>query len=300
MKKFWLYLLTLAALMPVLAGCGSEPAPTAAEAYLAGHTEEEIFARFEEAPYFFQDFDDPTEITNHNLYSFAMLHEKDEWHNKEEHLFYIPLADLYAIWDEYLPEYNFDTDWLKDNFDAETQTIIVGVTGMGSGGAWYRLISRAEAIDADNVAVTLLGSFEDYDYDEPLYWEEYITAKIIDGNAKFTSLHRQSRDAAPEVSADQAIEALRENLLTAYENTYGEYQPSDTPPDIYTADKDRLAYIIPRLSVSEENEYFYVIPVIWDFWVNKCSGQIYVHYQGLEDSLTPFDPASDTALSFAG
>lgn len=34
-------------------------------------------------------------------------------------------------------------------------------------------------------------------------------------------------------------------------------------------DKDRLAYIIPRLSVSEENEYFYVIPVIWDFWVNK-------------------------------
>lgn len=65
-------------------------------------------------------------------------------------------------------------------------------------------------------------------------------------------------------------------------------------------DKDRLAYIIPRLSVSEENKYFYVIPGIWDFWVNKTSGQIYVHYQGLDDTLTPFDPASDTALSFAG
>lgn len=185
MRKF-LAMTILAALL--LAGCGAEPAQTPAQAYLADHTETEIYEHFVQAPYFFQDFDDPAEITTRNLYGFAMLHERDSWYNEADRLFYIPLADIYEILDEYLPDYNFDLDGLQEDFDEANQQIVTTATGMGSGGANYEGVVQAEVIDDENIKVTLLGSFEDYDYAAPVYWEVYITARIIDGEAKFTSL----------------------------------------------------------------------------------------------------------------
>ena len=103
-----------------------------------------------------------------------------------------------------------------------------------------------------------------------------------------------------EFSSDDAVELLKEQLIIAYENTYGEFVPSDEEPSTFTDDKERLSYIIPRLTVKDETDQYYIIPVIWDFYVDKETHEIFKYYNGLDEMFIPFDPQADTALSFAG
>ncbi|MBR5284845.1 MAG: hypothetical protein IKU27_07350 [Clostridia bacterium] len=103
-----------------------------------------------------------------------------------------------------------------------------------------------------------------------------------------------------DFTSDDALTLLKEQLIVAYEKTYGEFIPSDEEPSIYTGDKERLSYIIPRLTVKEENEQYYIIPVIWDFYVDKDTQEIFKYYNGLDEMFIPFDPLTDTALAFAG
>lgn len=103
-----------------------------------------------------------------------------------------------------------------------------------------------------------------------------------------------------EFSSDDAVALLKEQLIMAYEKNYGKFIPSDTEPSIYADDKERLSYIIPRLTVKEETEQYYIIPVIWDFYVDKETHEIFKYYNGLDEMFIPFDPQAGTALSFAG
>ena len=102
------------------------------------------------------------------------------------------------------------------------------------------------------------------------------------------------------LSPDEAIELLKEQLIIAYEKTYGEFTPSDEEPSMFTGDKERLSYVIPRLTVKEETEQYFIIPVIWDFYVDKETHKIYKYYNGIDESLIPFDPQDSTALAFVG
>lgn len=110
----------------------------------------------------------------------------------------------------------------------------------------------------------------------------------------------RSVDITKIFTSDDAVALLKEQLIAAYENTYGEYTPSDEEPTTFTDDGERLRYIIPRLTVKEETDEYYIIPVIWDFYIDKETREIFKYYNGLDDMLIPFDPQSDTALSFAG
>lgn len=103
-----------------------------------------------------------------------------------------------------------------------------------------------------------------------------------------------------ELSASDAVALLKEELIIAYEQTYGEFIPLDEEPSIYNGDKEILRYIIPRLAVKEDTEQYYIIPVIWDFYVDKETREIYKYYNGIDEMFIPFDPQIDTALSFAG
>ena len=103
-----------------------------------------------------------------------------------------------------------------------------------------------------------------------------------------------------DFSSDDAVALLKEQLIIAYEKTYGEFIQSDEEPSIYAGDKERLSYIIPRLTLKEETEQYYIIPVMWDFYVDKETRQIFKYYNGHDDMFIPFDPEDDTALSFAG
>lgn len=60
------------------------------------------------------------------------------------------------------------------------------------------------------------------------------------------------------------------------------------------------SYVIPRLTVKEETEQYFIIPVIWDFYVDQETHKIYKFYNGIDESLIPFDTQDSTALAFAG
>lgn len=101
---------------------------------------------------------------------------------------------------------------------------------------------------------------------------------------------------------EDAIKIVQEQVILAYENQYGQFTPSDVKPTstMHTDDKEYLAYTIPRLTVSEETEKYYIIPVIWDFLVDKQTGRVLVYYNGLDPFAYVFDPMAEGALAFAG
>ncbi len=198
MKKL---LVVMLALLLLAAAC-QEPPKTAAEEYLASHTEDEITEYFSEVKLFYYDFDDPKEIPPDVLDRFALRHEKDSWYNEAEQTYYIPLADIYAILDDYLTEYELPASWYEeffgdyddagdqeiyhDYYDADNQMIVnESAIGMGTGSEAFSLID-AEAVDADTVKVTLL-EYCSYPDSAVPDCNVYITAKIVDGRAKFTS-----------------------------------------------------------------------------------------------------------------
>jgi len=101
-------------------------------------------------------------------------------------------------------------------------------------------------------------------------------------------------------SEQAATELLKRQLITAYENTYGKYIPANQDPGNLSGDDLRLPYIIENLHVYKQDDEFYWVKVIWDFIVEKQTGAIYKVYNGIDPTVTPFDPNSDTALAFAG
>lgn len=115
-----------------------------------------------------------------------------------------------------------------------------------------------------------------------------------------------NKESSPEwekeqrnLTQEEAAEHLRDELIKAYENTYGEYVPLTEDPSP-TDDKEYLRYAISNLSLSGEDDRFYKFPVIFEFWVEKATGDIYKYYNGLDKTLTLFDPEDEYALHFAG
>ncbi|MBR4185090.1 MAG: S-layer homology domain-containing protein [Clostridia bacterium] len=100
--------------------------------------------------------------------------------------------------------------------------------------------------------------------------------------------------------ADAARELLQNALIEAYENTYGPFTPLETKPDGVVADSEYLRWVIPHLEVSEETDEYYEFPVIFPFRVDKRTGEIFKHYNGLDPFTVPFDPHAPNALAFAG
>ena len=170
-----------------LIGCTIDNEKTAAESYLDKHTDAEILEHFEDAFLFYQDFAEPKDISTAKLLKFALFHAKDSWYNEADQMYYIPLADIYEILDMYLPCYDFQTDHLEDMYDDEKKQIVAGAIGMGTGNSDLDFVN-AEIIDAENIKVTLL--LHSLDGEDLCTEYLYITAEIIDGNAKFTSCQR--------------------------------------------------------------------------------------------------------------
>ncbi|MBQ2546086.1 MAG: hypothetical protein II557_07325, partial [Clostridia bacterium] len=100
--------------------------------------------------------------------------------------------------------------------------------------------------------------------------------------------------------ADAARELLQNALIEAYENTYGPFTPLETKPDGVVADSEYLRWVIPHLEVSEETDEYYEFPVIFPFRVDKRTGGIFKHYNGIDPFTVPFDPHAPDALAFAG
>ena len=100
--------------------------------------------------------------------------------------------------------------------------------------------------------------------------------------------------------ADAARALLQNALIEAYENTYGSFTPLETKPDGVVADSEYLRWVIPHLEVSGETDEYYEFPVIFPFRVDKRTGGIFKHYNGIDPFTVPFDPHAPDALAFAG
>ena len=112
--------------------------------------------------------------------------------------------------------------------------------------------------------------------------------------------HKMEYDMQIPLSSDDAVSLLKNQLITAYLLTYGEYIPRYDDPGSMAGDKERLPFIIETLRVTKDDGEYYTVPVIWDFLIEKETGQIFKFYDGLDKMLIPFDPLDKNALSFAG
>ena len=113
---------------------------------------------------------------------------------------------------------------------------------------------------------------------------------------------------------EAALSKLMSALEAAFTNTYG-YDPEpplEEDPSPAT-DEEYLRWAIFRFrgdgeaAGAWEDENYYWFPVIFPFAVDKETGEIYKVYEGWDPAakesythLTPFDPRSPDALSFAG
>ncbi len=104
---------------------------------------------------------------------------------------------------------------------------------------------------------------------------------------------------ADALSPDEAVARLRWDMIIAYEAAFGEFEPLFVKPKEYS-DEESLKYLITTCSVKAENDRFYMIECVWEFFVDKYTSDIFMRYNGLDKTFVKFDPSAKGALAFAG
>lgn len=103
------------------------------------------------------------------------------------------------------------------------------------------------------------------------------------------------------LSKEEAIQKAREQLIIAYEKKFGEFIPlAENEEPSKEDDKAILRDVISNLTIKSENDRYYVIPVMYDFWIDKYTGDVYTFYNGLVMLINIFNPYDEDALSFPG
>ena len=97
----------------------------------------------------------------------------------------------------------------------------------------------------------------------------------------------------------EAVRKVKEQLILAYEKRFGgKFQPLTVMPETRNV-KDSLRYAITTLSVTAENDRFFIMPMIWEFMIDKYTGTVYIFNSGETQTIDRFDPASPGVLDFA-
>ena len=110
-------------------------------------------------------------------------------------------------------------------------------------------------------------------------------------------------DEPVEKTPEQTIEFLYEQLIVSYEVLYETafvplYEQPEKP---YGQDWNR--WIISTLSVDDilcETDRFYVVPIIWELYIDKYTSEVFLMYNGLANTITRFDFTDKNALVPAG
>ncbi|MNJ45244.1 hypothetical protein D3C77_403310 [compost metagenome] len=108
-------------------------------------------------------------------------------------------------------------------------------------------------------------------------------------------------DPTQAMSEEQAIRKVRQELVLAYEKKFGTYTPLAEGETVEASDDQTyLRKVITELKVTSQNDRYYVLPVVYDFWVDKYTGDVYTYYNGLEMNINKFDHSAEHALAFPG
>lgn len=110
-------------------------------------------------------------------------------------------------------------------------------------------------------------------------------------------------DTAAAKTPEQTIEYLYGQLIVAYEAHYETEFVSlyEQPEKPYGQDWDR--WRISTLCVEDilcETDRFYVVPIIWELYIDKYTDEVFMMYNGLANTITRFDFTDKNALSPAG
>ena len=110
-------------------------------------------------------------------------------------------------------------------------------------------------------------------------------------------------DMKKALTKEEAIKIVQEQLKIAYKTRFKEkYKDPDENVDrMNPNEKDEWRLKINEgLKIKAENDRYFIIPVVWDFMVDKYTGEVYTFYQGQTFEYKLFDPQSEGALAFAG
>lgn len=110
-------------------------------------------------------------------------------------------------------------------------------------------------------------------------------------------------DMKKTLTKEEAIKIVQEQLKIAYKTRFKEkYKDPDENVDrMNPNEKDEWRLKINEgLKIKAENDRYFIIPVVWDFMVDKYTGEVYTFYQGQTFEYKLFDPQSEGALAFAG
>ncbi|MDR1642436.1 MAG: copper amine oxidase N-terminal domain-containing protein [Clostridiales bacterium] len=106
------------------------------------------------------------------------------------------------------------------------------------------------------------------------------------------------QDAQP-LTKEAAVEKAREWAIKAFENRYGKYEPLEEMPKEYV-ETSFLRNKITKFSIKSESDRFYALDFVWEFWIDKYTGDAYMLYNGANKSISRFDPDDPGVLAFAG
>lgn len=110
-------------------------------------------------------------------------------------------------------------------------------------------------------------------------------------------------DMKKTLTKEEAIKIVQDQLKIAYKTRFKEkYKDPDENVDrMNPNEKDEWRLKISEgLKIKAENDRYFIIPVVWDFMVDKYTGEVYTFYQGQTFEYKLFDPQSEGALAFAG
>ena len=109
-------------------------------------------------------------------------------------------------------------------------------------------------------------------------------------------------ESASVIPEQEALEKLETKLIQAYEAAFGTYVPLEEEPasSPYPGDEVMYRWKIAHLEVASETDRFYRIPFVWDFLVDKYTGEVITHYNGIDQSFNRFNAEFPAALAFAG
>lgn len=105
------------------------------------------------------------------------------------------------------------------------------------------------------------------------------------------------------LTKEEAIKKVQEELKVAYKANFNKkYKaPDDSIDRMNPSREDEWRIKInDGLEVKAENDRYYVIPVVYDFYVDKYTGEIYSFYQGQTFVYKKFDPKAPGSLAFPG
>jgi len=166
------------------------------------------------------------------------------------------------------------------------------------------IVSDEEYLPGD-VLAEMLGA-EYYYYNDITGRREKNTKVSSDPHMMYNADHvmiGKYADEPVEKTPGQAIEFLHDQLIVSYEILYETafiplYEQPETP---YGQDWDR--WLISSLDTDDilcETDRFYVVPVIWELYIDKYTSEVFLMYNGLANTITRFDFTDKNALIPAG